>query len=140
MNRVTILAAAAAAGLVVSAPVLAMSASSLPPEHVQGRVKYRTGGVGHDEAVAMQKTEVKYPLSLEFVKRAKPADEYLASIDVTIKDAKGRTDLSATADGPFLLAALPAGHYTIVASDDGTTKTRNVDVNPKKPERLVFEW
>ena len=135
----TLLAAAAIAGLVAAAPANSMAMSSLPPEHVQGTVTYRTGGIGHDEAVAMRHTESQYPLSVEFLKRATPV-EHLASVDVTISDAQGTTDLSAISVGPYLLAMLPAGKYTIAATHDGKTKSRGFVIAANKPEHLTFEW
>jgi len=135
----TLLAAAAIAGLVAAAPANSMAMSSLPPEHVQGTVAYRTGGIGHDEAVAMRKTESQYPLSVEFLKHATPV-EHLASVDVTISDAQGTTDLSAVSVGPYLLAKLPAGKYTIAATHSGQTKSRGFVIAANKPEHLTFEW
>ena len=76
----------------------------------------------------------------EFVKRAKPSDEYLAGVDVTIRDTRGKTDLHAFADGPILLARLPAGKYKVSAEVDGKTRTRDVVIAQHKPERIVFEW
>ena len=42
--------------------------------------------------------------------------------------------------GPFVLARLPSGKYTVTATDEGRTKTRNVVIAANKPERLTFEW
>lgn len=134
------LAATALAGLVVSAPAMSMSMNKLPAEHVQGTVTYRSGGIGHDEAVAMRKEAAHYPLSVEFVKHAKPTDEFLANISVSIKDAAGKTELSTVSNGPFLLAKLPAGKYTISATDNGLTKTRDVTIAANKSEHVIFDW
>ena len=140
MNRSAMTASATLAGLLLAMPATAMSMANLPPEQMQGPVAYRTGGVGHDEAAAMQRESSRYPLTLEFVKHATPKDEYLANIDVTIRKADGGTEASLVSDGPFLLARLPAGKYQIVASDNGMTKTRDVVIAANKPERLVFDW
>jgi hypothetical protein len=119
---------------------MSMSMSNLPPEHVQGTVVYRSGGIGHDEAAAMRKAEAQYPLSIEFIKHAKPTDEHLANVSVTIKDEKGTTELSTISDGPILLAKLPPGKYTIAATDRGLTKMHDVVIAAKKPERVIFDW
>jgi hypothetical protein len=114
--------------------------SNLPPQLTQGSITYMSGGIGHDEAAAMRKEEREFPLSLEFVKRTKPTDEYLAGVDVTIKDQQGKMDLHALADGPILLARLPNGKYEVSAELDGKTRTRDVVIAQNKPEHIVFEW
>jgi hypothetical protein len=131
-------------GILGAAPAIGATTNSmmgkLPPERMQGNVTYVTGGIGHDEAAAMRKEERKFPLSLEFVKRAKPTSEYLTGVDVTIKDSQGKTDLHALADGPMLLAKLPDGKYKVSAELDGKTRTRDVVLAKHKPEHIVFEW
>ena len=88
----------------------------------------------------MRREQRQFPLSLEFVRRATPADEYVAGVDVTIRDHHGNTELHTVADGPILLAALPAGRYTITADVDGRARTRQVLVARNKPEHVVFVW
>ena len=133
-----------AASVLIAGPAIGATMgntmSRLPPELTQGGITYMSGGIGHDEAAAMREEEPKFPLSLEFVKRAKPADEYLAGVDVTIKDLQGKTDLHTLADGPILLAALPEGRYKVSAELDGKTRTRDVVIAQRKPEHIVFEW
>lgn len=134
----------AAGSLLLAAP--AMSAgnyapmSQLPLEQKQGNVTYLSGGIGQDEAAAMRREESKFPLMLEFVKQAKPRAQYLAGVEVTIKDRQGNTVLKAIADGPLLLADLPDGAYTVTAYDNGQTKRRDIVIASSKPERVVFEW
>jgi hypothetical protein len=131
----TILGAAPAIGATTNSMM-----GKLPPELTQGNVTYMTGGIGHDEAAAMRKEEREFPLSLEFVKRAKSTNEYVAGVDVTIKDPQGNTDLHALADGPMLLARLPDGKYKVSAELDGKTRTRDVVIAKHKPEHIVFHW
>ena len=118
---------------------LAQSSDALPPAQTQGSVTFVTGGVGQDEAAAMKAAENSYPLALEFVKRAPPNGEFLANVDVTIKNRSGDTVLTTTSDGPFLLAKLPAGRYTVVAEVDGQTKTRSI-VTGHAPKQVVVAW
>ena len=133
-----------ASGLLIAAP--AMSAnnysamSRLPPEQRQGDVTYLMGGVGKEEAAALRKDEANFPVTLEFLKHAKPHAEYVSNVNVTIKDHEGKTMLNTVADGPLLLAKLPDGKYKISASDNGMSKERNIVVASQKPERIVFEW
>jgi hypothetical protein len=138
--KLMIAAALAASNAIAVAPALATSMNNLPAEQTHGQVTYRTGGIGETEAAAMRHAEANYPLSLEFVRRAKPTDEFLANVEVTIADHGGNTTLTTSSTGPFLLAKLPDGKYTVRATENGKTETRHVTVASGKPERIVFSW
>jgi hypothetical protein len=43
------------------------------------------------------------------------------------------------ADGPYLLADLPAGSYQVSAGAGPQRKTQSVDIQPGAHKRLVFE-
>jgi hypothetical protein len=144
-RRQIFLSALVASGVLVTASAMgagnysAMS-GKLPPEQTQGDVTYLMGGVGKEEAAALRRNEANFPVTLEFLKHAKPHAEYVSNVNVTIKDHEGKTMLNTVADGPLLLAKLPDGKYTVTASDDGISKERNIVVAARKPERIVFEW
>jgi len=128
-------------GLVTAMSANAMATTALPPEHMVGNVSYVSGGVGKDEADAMKQAAARYPLELTFVTREKDGHEaYLAGDKVVVRDQEGRIVLNARADGPFLLAKLPAGRYVVEAIDHGQAHKRSVTVVPDKHERVVFAW
>ncbi len=128
----------AVTGMLAAAP--ALSKSALPPLQTQGGVAYLSGGIGSDESLAIRQAEPKFPLTLEFVQKAKPRPEYLADVAVTITDHHGHTILNTLAEGPFLLARLAPGAYTVVAEQSGLKKTEHLEIAPRKTERVVFEW
>lgn len=134
----TILAAAVAvacAGAAFAAPM-----STMPPESRQGAVTFVTGGVGELRAQAFERAAGKYPLALEFIRAAKPRDEFLADVAVTITDASGTAVLTTTAEGPFLLAKLPPGEYQVSATFERSTQERAVKIGDTGHRRIVFEW
>ena len=139
-NRLSLVSIFTMMGVFACSSAFAMSAGPLPPEKTQGQITYITGGVGSDEAAAVKQAESKYPLSLEFVQHAKPRDEFLANVDVTIRDQAGKTALKTTSDGPFLLAKMPNGKYTVTAEEEGKTITRHFTVAANKPQHLVLAW
>jgi hypothetical protein len=136
--RVKKAAAAAAAGTLVVGVVSAASLDALPPEQTQGAVTFVTGGIGQDESDAMKQAQSSYPLSLSFIEKSKA--EYLAKVDVTIKDQQGNTQLQATSEGPYLLAKLPDGRYTVTALYQGKSEVRQVNVAAARPQRVEFAW
>jgi hypothetical protein len=42
--------------------------------------------------------------------------------------------------GPFMLARLPDGDYTISADNHGRVTTKRVRVEQAKHQKVVFEW
>src|SRR6266581_2982680 len=129
------------AGLGIGIGIAAAHAATLPSSQAQGSVSYISGGIGEDEALAMQRAAAAYPLQLEFVEKAKDGHEaYLAGNPVTIRDRSGTTLVDAVAGGPFLLAKLPPGHYTVVATNQGHSESRVVDLKPREHQRIVFAW
>lgn len=119
----------------------AITAGDLPPEHQQGNVAYRMGGIGEDEAQAMQAAARQYPLTLEFAARTgEDRGGYLADVDVAIRDGRGNQVLQAKADGPFLLVRLPPGRYVVTAKHEDSQRSRRVDVKERGAQRIVFSW
>jgi hypothetical protein len=107
---------------------------------VQGVVSYITGGIGEDEAAAFRHAARTYPLEMLFVQKARPKDEYLADVRVSVRDRFGNSLLETTAEGPFLLAKLPAGKYKIEAEYRGERKHQSVEIRSGTHQRAVFVW
>lgn len=128
------------AGIALAAPAFSSMSAQLPPEQKAGAITYMTGGVGTDQANAMKAAEHHYGLTLEFAQQAKPRNEYLAGINVKVSNASGKMLLDTQSDGPFLMAKLPAGKYTVAATYDGHLMTRTANVSSKHHARLVFVW
>lgn len=114
--------------------------SVLPPEQTQGAVTYVSGGIGQDEAQAFEAAAAQYPLALEFAIKHTPRAEYTADVHVVVTDAQGTRVLDTNSDGPFLLAKLPAGRYTVTAERHQQTLTRTVHVATHKPTHVMFLW
>lgn len=131
----------ALAALAVAPAFAAMDPhAALPAERQQGVVAYRSGGIGEDESRAMRREASSYPLELLFVARQGKHDDYLADMPVTIRDAKGDTVFHGRSDGPYFLARLPAGRYTVISRNRGESVTRHVAVKDHGTRRVVFEW
>jgi len=134
------LTAAVATTFALGAAGAASAAAALPPLKTQGEVQYLTGGVGEQQAQSIKQAQSEFPLTLEFVEKAKPRDDYVADVDVKVMDHQGKNVLTTRADGPFLLAKLPSGEYTVKATYRGHTIEKKVHVTKPGAARAVFVW
>jgi hypothetical protein len=114
--------------------------SALPPEQTKGGVTYVSGGIGQEESQAFEAAVAQYPLALEFAIKHTPRREYTANVHVVVTDTQGVPVLDTYSDGPFLLAKLPEGRYTVSAERHQQTLTRTVHVANHKPTHVMFLW
>jgi hypothetical protein len=132
--------ALAIAGLLFASSVAAQTYFP-PQERAQGPVRYITGGVSVDEADAMRAASAQYPLTLELAAAAGgPRDEYISNARVDIRDSRGTPVLQTRTDGPFLLARLPPGSYTVDVEWNGAHKRQTVEVGQNQRRHLLVEF
>jgi len=131
---------AATLGVLIMGAAVAQEAATLPPVQTSGQVEYLTGGVGKDEATAMERAGRQWPLTLQFAVNEKPKPHFTADVKVTVRDRKGHTVLETTADGPFLLVKLPAGRYAVTATLADKTLNRQVLVKNGQNAKALFLW
>ncbi len=129
-----------AAALSIATSGWAATDANLPPVRTQGDVTYMSGGIGLDQQAAMKQTAYLYPLELEFLVDGEAHAFYAADVHVTITNRTGNILLDARSDGPFLLAMLPDGQYTISAENSGSIKARRVTIERDKHTMVVFAW
>jgi hypothetical protein len=100
-------------------------------------VEFTSGGVGLAARQQLAAQAGQYNLQLEFVYA--PEGEYLSAVQVDVADARGNNVLSTVTEGPWLMAKLPAGSYTVKARFGGETRTQQVKVGPGK-HRVVMRF
>ena len=100
-------------------------------------VEFTSGGVGVSARQQLAAQSDQFNLQLVFAYA--PEGEYLAAVKVDIADARGKNVLSTTTDGPWLLARLPAGSYTVKAQFGDVTRTQQVSIGPTK-RRVVMRF
>ena len=134
---VTALPAMAAPFAIASIPE--KYAVNLPPQHRSGIVTYRTGGADRDEAIALKRAADEYPLEVVFVERRGRREQLLPDMPVRITDDKGNVVFDARTMGPYFLARLPKGRYTISTRWDAWSFSRPVTIGAAR-QRVVFAW
>lgn len=91
-----------------------------------GSIRYLSGGIGHDEQLMLKNAEADYPVKVVF---ANTNGAFMSDVEVTVKDAAGKTVLGLTTDGPVLLMDLEPGTYTLSADDGSEVKTQKLNVS-----------
>lgn len=114
-------------------------AVNLPPQHRSGIVTYRTGGADPIEAVALKRAADEYPLEVVFVEKHGRRERYLPDMPMRIVDDKGKVVFEAHTMGPYFLAKLPRGRYTISTRWDAWSFSRPVTIGGER-QRVVFAW
>ena len=139
-GTLTLAAAMLAAGLLLGRVAQAQGDTALPPVQKSGSVEYLSGGIGLDESTAIKSASRHWPLSLVFSVQAAGKAEFAADVKLTIRDAKGAPVLDTTASGPFLLAKLAPGSYSLRATLAGNTLARKVQVKAGSSARVELVW
>ena len=135
MHRSARLIAPLAAAALASAIAMAQP---LDEQSANG-VTYVTGGVGGDESAALRAAASRYALEVELVAKGTPLGEHLSDAMVEVRDAAGKTLVSTPTKGPFFLANLPPGRYTVVARSKGASREARVDLAKGEHQRVVIE-
>lgn len=107
--------------------------------HAENEVTFVSGGIGSCESQEMRNIAKQYQLELVFVQKTATTESFLASVPVEIIDKKGSYVLDTVTKGPYLLAKLPNGRYSVTATFNGETKEQQVSITSKH-QRVVFMW
>lgn len=102
-----------------------------------GGVPYVSGGIGEESIDRLNSRAREFNLKLVF---ALNSGEYVSDVGVSIANAKGKTLLDATSEGPWFYTRLPAGNYRVVATLNGKTVKRQVAVGSAKLRTVDFRW
>ncbi|SFN04323.1 carboxypeptidase-like regulatory domain-containing protein [Nitrosomonas communis] len=111
--------------------------SLLPPVQNQGEVVFMTGGIGQDESHAILKEGKKWPLMVELAKAGTNQAVYISNVQIVIRDASGSTALETISKGPYLLAKLPPGKYSLDATYEGNTLHRDLYIQEKENHKKI---
>ncbi len=87
-----------------------------------------SGGIGADSVAELRAKEWQYNVKLVF---SLIEGNYVADVNVVLKDAAGRVIAEHFAEGPIFMARLPAGRYTATATYHGNAETRQISVGDK---------
>ncbi len=116
--------------------VVASAQDVPPPIQTSGAAKYMSGGFGLGQRQAMTAIANQFNLKMEF---AMTSGAYIADVQVTITDSQGAAVLTDISKGPWFMASLPAGAYTVNVSFNGGSKSQAVSLD-NTLKTIVFRW
>lgn len=117
--------------------LILMAVLALPAPASAAEISYLSGGIGVAEQEALVAREKDFNLKLVFTL---VEGNYLADVGVQVKDGAGETLIEHIAGGPFFLARLAPGRYTVSATREGRSITRKVLVGPAGLRTEYFRW
>jgi hypothetical protein len=103
----------------------------------QAGISFVTGGVGLGEREALTQQASQFNLK---VVNTNPTGAYTADVQVSIVDSSGHEVLNTRLDGPWLMAKLPAGRYTLNANNGSRTQTRKLNIGASGMDRVQLSW
>lgn len=112
-------------------------AVNMPQTRTAGDISYISGGIGVAEQEYLTARQGEFNLKLVFTLKE---GNYVADVNVQVKDGSGKTLLEHFAPGPFFMAKLPAGRYSVSATYEGKTVTRDVRVSEKQLRTEYLRW
>ena len=115
-------------------PAAAAAATRAAP--APSGVRFLGSEVGEDAEARVKAAQKDFNLKLVFTL---VEGNYVADVDVAIRDAGGKTLLQQYVPGPFLLVDLPAGVYDVTASYEGQARSRKVRVGGRLTTEY-FRW
>ena len=100
-------------------------------------VEFISGGIGETAQAQVLAREKEFNLKLVFTLIE---GNYVSDVRVEIRDAAGRTVVAHVAEGPFFLARLPGGSYSVATAYEGQTQTRKAAVMAGRLRTEHFRW
>lgn len=95
-----------------------------------------SGGVGEASRIAIEEVQSQYNTKFVFTGER---GIYLADVKVSIRDKDGLEVVNGVSDGPFMLAELKPGKYTVEAEASGFNKKRTITAgNSLKTHQIQF--
>jgi len=101
-------------------------------------IAYMTGGVGHEEVIAMRQHAKKFSLNLLFSEGL--AGQAVTDVNVNVYDENSTLVFRLIGAKPLLYVNLPTGTYTILANHQGTKLRHKLSITEGKPSKVILNW
>ena len=119
----------------------AKDADGLPYNQVErvGSIEYLTGGIGSEAEERLHAFAKAHGYNMQLLFTLN-AGNYVTDVDVEVKNERGETVVRDVADGPYFLAKVPPGSYSVTATYEGESETRKISVGDRGMRVAHFRW
>jgi hypothetical protein len=100
-------------------------------------VRYVSGGIGVEAQERLKERADEFNLKLVFTLNE---GNYIADVNVAVKDARGRTVIEDVSEGPIFMAKLRPGRYSVSATYEGKAVTRQLQVGERGTSTAYLRW
>ena len=114
--------------------------AELPEIQSRSNLSCMMGGVGLDESQSMREEAKKWPLAVEFSEHMGKTDAWISGARLTIINKNGKTIFDEPCNGPMFLAKLAPGKYQLIASYQGVSKKKTIEIQEGKSLKESFNW
>ncbi len=114
---------------VAEAPKVRNSAQGVP---------YITAGIGEEEVAAMKRQAKNFTLNLLFSEGV--VGRWATNVNVNIYDEESKLMFRVVGAQPVLYVNLPAGTYTILASNNGNKLRHKVTLEEGVNQKVILNW
>lgn len=101
-------------------------------------LNYMTGGVGHDEVLAMRPHAKKFTLNLLFSEGA--SGQSVTDVNVNIYNEQDELIFRIKGAKPLLYVNLPAGNYMILATNNGVKLRHKLTIEENINQKVILNW
>lgn len=114
--------------------------ADLPEIQSRSNLSCMMGGVGLDESQSMREEAKKWPLAIEFSERIDKSDAWISGAQLLIVNKNGKIIFDEACNGPMFLAKLAPGKYQLIASYQGISKKKTIEIQEGKSLKESFNW
>ena len=106
--------------------------------YTHNRIRFLSGGIGHDEVLEMRKTAKHYSLNLLFSEGK--VGRAVTGHTVDIYNAQNEQVFKLKNAKPLLYVELPAGNYTLVANNNGVKLRHQFTLSEHATQKIILNW
>lgn len=117
---------------------LLASADSVTVRKSAQGIPYITGGISADEVDAMRPYLSQFNLRVIFSEGT--SGRSITDVNVNLYDTEGKLVFRLMGAQPQLLANIPAGTYTILASYNGDNQRHKFSISGEEHKKIILNW
>lgn len=125
-------------GMSLLAAVVFGDLVAAPVQERRGEIAIVHGGIGEGDRALIAQQAPDHNLKLTFARKGSGA--YLADVQVVVRNKQGAVLVDTLASGPWLVARLPEGEYSVSATERDVTLTQTIVIKSSARREWVFRF